>query len=57
MKHSVGFQEPHGLSYLPFDMKRFVFALQSDKKLPGIWHVSSDLPSQLFAFRPGYAFY
>lgn len=44
-KHlSEVFQEPHHHLYLSFNMRRFVFALQSDKTLSIMWLRSSNLP-------------
>lgn len=56
-KYFEDFQEPAGHLYPSFDVKRFVPALQSDKKLPIIWYRSSDLPSPQSAFRSNGAFY
>lgn len=52
-KHlSEVFQEPHGHLYPSFDMKRFASVLQSDKKLPIIWHRGNNFPSQQPVSRP-----
>lgn len=47
-KHFEGFQEPHGYVYTSFDMKKFVSALHTHKKLPAIWYKRGDLPVGCF---------